>query len=1327
MVDFMRISTKASKGGVEVFPKFIVGKSKDLMIRGGDFYAIWLEDRGLWSTDEQDVINLIDKELTKYAEEYQQKMGIQTVVNYMWDSDSGIINKWHTYCQKQMRDNFEPLNQKLVFANQTTKKEDYVTNILKYSLEPGDYDAYNELINTLYSPENRHKIEWSIGAIITGDSKKLEKFLVLYGEKGTGKSTIIKIIQKLFEGYYCVFDAKAIGSASNVFALEAFSDNPLVAIQHDGDLSKIEDNTRLNSLTSHEKMIINEKHKSLYSMIPVSFLILGTNNPVKITDAKSGILRRLIDANPTGNKVPLSTYNKLMKKIDFELGHIAYHCKEVYESCPDFYNNYTPTNMMGETNDFFNFVEDSYTIFKRDDKTTLKEAWEMYKIYCEQAKVPYPFSMRSVKAELKTYFDHYEEDFQDPKTNQHIRNLYHGFRYKIFDDHSKIDAEESVEDIKQDDIIDFVKQPSMLDILCSDCPAQYATSAETPSKKWADVTTKLADINTSKLHYVKPPENLIVIDFDLKDETGRKSYEKNLEAANKWPKTYSELSKSGTGIHLHYIYDGDVSMLSRIYDDDIEIKIFSGNASLRRKLTKCNSEPINHISSGLPLKGCVNKVESIDIIKNEKALRTMIKRNLNKEYHGATKPSVDFIYKILEDAYTSGVKYDVSDMYSKVLAFAANSTHQAEYCLSLLPKMHFKSDDISDSIDTEKPIIFLDVEVFPNLFLVNWKKQGKNNPVVRMINPTSKEIEKLFEYRIIGYNCRRYDNHILYARWLGKNNEELFNISQGIINNKKDCLFGEAYNLSYTDIYDYCSVKQSLKKWEIQLGIHHLELGLPWDKPVPEAMWQKVAEYCDNDVISTEAVWEATQSDFIAREILADIAGMSVNDTTNSLTTRIIFGSEKKPQLVYTDLSEEFPGYKFEKTWDEASSTFIRKNMYRGHDLSLGGYVYSEPGMYGNVALLDVASLHPHSIIALNLFGQYTKRYEDLVNARVYIKHKDYKSASLLFDGKLSKYLDDPSKAKSLSGALKIAINSVYGLTSARFSNPFKDPRNENNIVALRGALFMRTLADEVISRGYKVAHIKTDSIKIPDADLEIINFCKEFAKKYGYEFEHEATYERMCLVNDAVYIAKYMDANICEEKYGYIPADCLTEGGKWTATGTQFQVPYVFKRCFSKEPIIFDDMCEVKEVKTSIYLDYNEGKMDTTKLEQELYVITEGNREPERQEEIKNILVENHDRRFVGRVGLFCPIKPNCGGAELVVERKKKLKNLGEIISYDAAAGTKGYRWLEAENVRGICEENIDREYYEKLANEAIDTINTYGDYEWFVSDDPYIPGMLN
>lgn len=1371
MLDFLMISTRSTKRGViEIYPKFIIKKSTDLMIRGGDFYAIWVEEKGSWSTDEQDALRLIDSELDKYSEENCQRFDGSVKVLHMWDAETGMIDRWHKYCQKQMRDSFHMLDEKLIFANTPTGKKDYSSKRLSYPLEKGSITAYDKLMSTLYFPEERHKIEWAIGSIITGDSKKLQKFVVLYGAAGTGKSTVLNIIQQLFDGYYSVFDAKALGSSSNSFALEAFKSNPLVAIEHDGDLSRIEDNTRINSLVSHEIMTVNEKFKSTYSNRFKCFLFMGTNKPVKITDAKSGLIRRLIDVSPSGEKLSSAEYAKIIKQVDFELGAIAYHCKEVYLDNPDKYDTYIPIAMLEASNDFYNFVLDSFHVFKKEDGVSLKAAWEMYKTYCDDAKVPYPLSKRIFSEELKNYFRECEErhTYSD---GTRVRSYYSGFRTEKFDIYT-------VDNKCEVSLIQFNCTESILDKECADCLAQYANSKETPSKKWDEVTSKLSELDTSKTHYVMLPQNHVVIDFDIPDENGNKSFELNLKEASKWPATYAELSKSGNGIHLHYIYSGDTAKLSRIYDDHIEIKVSIGHGSLRRKLTKCNSLPIATISSGLPLKGEKNMV-NFESVKSEKGLRTSIKRNLNKEIHPATKPSVDFIYKILEDAYASDLKYDVTDMRNAILAFAANSSHQSNYCIKLVNKMKFKSNDISDNVKNENAkLVFYDVEVFPNLFLVNWKFEGEKSPVVRMINPSPKEIEELMQFRLVGFNCRRYDNHILYARLIGYTNEQLYNLSQKIIKGSANCFFGEAYNVSYTDVYDFSSKKQSLKKFEIELGIHHQELGLPWDKPVPEHMWTKVAEYCDNDVIATEAVFNSRKADFTARQILADVAGMSVNDTTNSLTTRIIFGKNKKPQdqfnyrdmgyleedvfplripeeyiydprancsesksctecdylkydgkyeralainmprcskgkepVNYTCFDKDgkpiFPGYKFENG----------KSTYRGEEVGEGGYVYSEPGMYVDVALLDIASMHPSSVVAENLFGdEYTARFKEILDARIAIKHNDFEKARKMLGGKLAKYLTDENAASDLAQALKIAINSVYGLTSAGFENPFRDNRNKDNIVAKRGALFMINLKHAVQERGFTVAHIKTDSIKIPDATPEIIQFVMDYGKEYGYTFEHEDTYDRMCLVNNAVYVAKYKEPHI-DKKTG--------KEIWWTATGTQFQVPYVFKKLFSGEEITFDDMCETKSVTSSLYLDMNEGLPNVSEYEKEhdklfkdvcdLSLPYDAIMEEKcsRVEELSELIEKGHNYIFVGKVGQFCPIKDGCGGGLLMREKDGK---------YYAAAGSKGYRWLESEIVKELEKEaDIDRSYYEKMVDDAIETISKYGDFERFVSEEQY------
>lgn len=1252
IMDFYQIKQKSAKKGViELYPDFKVGRSKDLMVRGKSFYAIWDEQKGLWSTDESDVQRLVDEDLIARRDELAKTVEETIFVRKMSDFST---NSWVSYKKyiSNMFDNSHQLDCKLTFQNTKVSKKDYVSKRLSYPLEKGSYEAYDELVGTLYSPEEREKLEWAIGAVVSGDSVKIQKFIVLYGEAGTGKSTVLNIIQKLFEGYYTTFEAKALASNNNQFSTEAFKSNPLVAIQHDGDLSRIEDNTKLNSIIAHEEMMMNEKYKPSYSDRINCFLFMGTNKPVKITDAKSGIIRRLIDVHPTGKTVPNKRYNLLMDKIDFELGAIAYHCLEVYQELgKNYYSGYRPVDMMLKTDVFYNFVEAHYPIFKEEDGVTLKSAYEMYKQYCDDSLVDFKLAKYKFREELKNYFSEYLDIVRID--GKQVRNYYRGFLLEKF----IVRADNPKDDIFSTDLR-FRHTTSVFDKECADCPAQYASAKETPLKKWSEVTTKLSDLDTTQLHFVKVPKNHIVIDFDLKDADGNKSFEKNLEAASKWPTTYAELSKSGAGIHLHYIYDGDVSELSRVYDDNIEIKVFTGNASLRRKKTKTNGGHIATIKSGLPLKGAKQMV-NFDGIKDEQHLRNFIKKCIAKAHHGATKPEMDFIFDTLKNAYESGISYDVSDMYQPILVFATNSTNNSEYCVKLVNSIekYLRSETMAPNEDAKDKIVFFDVEVLPNLFVIVWKFEG--GKPVKMINPTSKDVESLLNFKLVGFNNRRYDNHILYARLIGYTNEQLYRLSQNIIKGNKTAMFSSAYNLSYTDIYDFASAgnKMSLKKWEIKLGIHHMELGLPWDQPVPEDMWETVADYCVNDVVSTEAVFKHLKSDWTARQILAELSGLTVNDTTNQHTTKLIVGNEKNPQssYVYTDLTEMFPGYKFENG----------VSTYRDEVVGEGGYVYAEPGMYGDVALLDIASMHPTSIEQLNLFGPYTKNFSDLKQARLFIKHKDFVSARKLFGGKLEPYLKDESAAKDLSSALKTAINSVYGLTSAKFDNKLRDPRNIDNIVAKRGALFMINLKHEVQKRGYTVAHIKTDSIKIPDATDSIIEFVMEYGKKYGYVFEHEATYDKMCLVNDAVYIARY-------------------DNGEWTATGAQFQQPYVFKTLFSHEPIEFKDMCETKSVSTSLYLDMNED------------------------------LGENeHDYHFVGRVGEFTPILPGHGGGLLLREKDGK---------YNAATGTKGYRWMESEMVQALGKEaDIDKGYYRDLVDAAVKNISQYGDFEWFASDEEY------
>lgn len=1254
-MDFFQIHTReiergSKKGATEIYPDFVVGRSTDLMVRGRAFYAIWDNDVGLWSTDEYDVQRLVDHELEQFT---QQQQG-ETVTRYMRSFGSHGWSEFRKYLAS-ISDNSHPLDDKLTFANTDIKKSDYVSRRLPYRLEPGDISAWDELISFLYKPEERAKLEWAIGAVISGDSKKIQKFLVLYGPAGTGKSTVLNIVQKLFDGYTTTFEAKALGSNNGTFATEAFRHNPLVAIQHDGDLSNIQDNTKLNSLISHEPMTMNVKYQSSYTAASNAFLMMGTNQPVRISDAKSGIIRRLIDVHPTGEKLPPNHYHALMSRIDFQLGAIAHHCLEVYRSMgKNYYNSYRPLEMMLQTDIFFNFIEAHFHIFDEQDGTTLKQAFQLYKEWCHDTGIDRLLPQYKFREQLRDYFT----DFHERTTvdGVAVRSYYQGFRAVAFK--VPVPDKAAVFSLVMDETT------SIFDLEYGHLAAQLAKDDGTPRQRWMDVKTTLAEIDTTELHYVQVPENHIVIDFDLRDDHGNKSLEANLEAASQLPPTYAELSQSGAGVHLHYLYSGDPSDLSPRFSAGIEVKVYTGNGSLRRRLSKCNNVPIRTISTGLPLKE--KKVLSTDRIKSERGLRELILRNVRKEIHAGTKPSIDFIYAILQEAYESDMVYDVSDLKSRIINFANGSTNRALECLKTVQKMKWKSENTRrDEIVEVKPkderIVFIDVEVFPNLLVVCWKFHGDNN-VIRMINPTPKEVEGLFQLKLVGFNIKRYDNHILWARMLGYTNAQLYVLSKRIIEGSVGALFGEAYKLSYTDVYDFSSEKMSLKKFQIKLGIKHKELDLPWDLPVPDDRINDVVEYCVNDVISLEKVFESRSGDWKARQILAKLSGLTENDSTQKHAAEIIFGGTPNPQreFVYTDLSKEFPGYVFE----------AGKSSYREEIVGEGGYVYAEPGMYENVALLDVASMHPTSIGVLQLFGPFTPRFTALVEARLAIKSGNVASAREMLGGRLGEFIsDDPNDNQSLSDALKIAINIVYGLTSAKFENPFRDIRNKDNIVAKRGALFMIDLKHAVQEQGFTVAHIKTDSIKIPDATPEIIEFVKAFGEKYGYTFNHEATYSKMCLVNDAVYIARIGWA----EKKAKI--------GSWVAVGAQFQHPYVFKTLFSGEDLVFDDHCETKQVaQGAIYIDFDYDR--------------------------PLVLVDGR-LQFVGRTGRFVPVKPGYDGG--VLYRIKDGKHY-------AVAGTKNYLWVEAELAQHLTADAIDQTYFDKLVEDARNAIDYYGPFTEFV-----------
>lgn len=139
--------------------------------------------------------------------------------------------------------------------------------------------AYDELIGLLYSPEDRQKIEWAVGAAASGNANKIMMFC---GPPASGKSTILRVIDR-------VVDDRING----------------VVIRHDNFV--VEDDIRGG--------------------------FFGTQYQFTGNDS------RILTVNTTGAIIPRTRYDKLMAKAAKETKAISRRCVKVYKTLgADYYD-----------------------------------------------------------------------------------------------------------------------------------------------------------------------------------------------------------------------------------------------------------------------------------------------------------------------------------------------------------------------------------------------------------------------------------------------------------------------------------------------------------------------------------------------------------------------------------------------------------------------------------------------------------------------------------------------------------------------------------------------------------------------------------------------------------------------------------------------------------------------------------------------------------------------------------------------------------------------------------------------------------------------------
>ena len=1158
-----RVGSKTDGDIYQLSIDFNVGRLHDIVIQGGQFVAFYNEETHFWES-RLSFYEYARKLLYEAAEEERAKFPNQTII--VMDPQhlsSKVPTKIEALCKACEAEKPVLFNQKILWAGDIPERKDYATFTMPYSIESTECPNYDAIMSVLYEPEDRTMLEWLAGCALCGEARKVDKFVYLEGEPGSGKSTFLNILAEVMGPYGAAIKAEELANASAGFATSQLKNAPLVAIQFDGDLSKIETNTTLNNIMSHEPIYINEKYTKGYYLRLDTLLFIASNYPLRLTDSLSGLLRRCLDPVPSGKLIPVEKYNQLCPAVSHELGGVAHRFIDVYrELGPRAYNGYRSSRIVRTGNALGYWVERNRDFdWSTDGECLLSSEYALYRTYCEGTATK-PISKSLFERQLRFFWDTSVEELSE-NNYKDVRFFTYTWKQSPFvKPVFSLYNSQTISDMSIPTGNDFLvlesRSDAPLSVLCSDCPAQYANEGGTPKIYWDSVTTTLSNIVSTELHYVKLPSSHIVIDLDCRDSLGGKSKQANLDMIRKlgFPPTYAEFSKSGEGIHLHYIYDGDPTLLTNLICENVEVKVFKGNASLRRKFTFSNGLPVAHISSGIPLKEKKEDVAKAGV-KDSKHLENIIKKGLRGEY-GSHVVTIQFLAYIIGQCKSKNMPYDISMYKDDMMDYALASTHHSKELPSIVDSIPFKNGD------EEKPIAFFDMEIFPNYNCLCWKLHGESQ-TNRERFPSAQTIQQLVtDYRLIGFNNKAYDNAMMYYIMQGYSPQALYRESKAIISKKKRAP-KVSESLSYSDIYDFCNKKQSLKKWENEYGIHHMESRFDFDKDLPESAWDENDVYCCNDVEASEVVFDRNQDDWLTRLLLAYLTGMTPNDSTNDLTAALIFGDDMHPQeeFVYTDLSKDFPGYSY--TMDNGSC----KSRYLGKDIGEGGYVSVSLGYHTMVGVNDVESMHPTSAINLNIFGsRYTKRYKELVDSRKAAKNGNEDFIKTAFNGKIWAFVQMMQMSfKKLAKSLKVPINAVYGLTSAKYPNRFKDPRNVDNIVAKRGELMMMTLEDKLLKEGVVPIHIKTDSIKLASFTQELNDEVVEFGKKYGYRFTIEEFYTVFCVFNKAEYLA-YNAAT-----------------GAWESRGATFQNQYVFKTLLGGEIEKKDFILNMSVEKGRIYI----------------------------------------------------------------------------------------------------------------------------------------------
>ena len=479
-----------------------------------------------------------------------------------------------------------------------------------------------------------------------------------------------------------------------------------------------------------------------------------------------------------------------------------------------------------------------------------------------------------------------------------------------------------------------------------------------------------------------------------------------------------------------------------------------------------------------------------------------------------------------------------------------------------------------------KPM-FLDIEVYPNYLLFAFRKNQKLYTFEAYDSAFSagdiKKMKKLLtKNTIVTFNGKKYDEPLVQYALLKKATANQIHLaSKSIIEQKQHSYMiyrtarirrDDLIDIDHIDIMDVAKGSASLKLYGTR--IHSKKLWeLPFDpmKPVTKKEAKKLKQYCENDLIVTEDLWNVLKTDINLRIDMSNKYGLDLRSLKGANIAQNVILKEvgytgarmSPPPFIKIKLPKyiKFKTKEFKELRDYISShNFLVSDSgkvelpaklkqwefsHKYHiQLGIGGLHLSpsSQSFYSDKKWtyldIDVTSFYPTMIIKnkfliKHLGKSFLSVLEDFYNTRIY--ELKPKLATLK---KGTKEYDD---ALALSNGYKLILNSFFGKTGEKFSKLY-DPSVMLH-TTLTGQLILLMYIETLELAGYEVVYGNTDgiTIRVKRKDIDKVKkIIKKLDEKCKVTMEFE-TFKTMHLrdVNSFVNIT---ESGYIKAKGAYTP-----------------------------------------------------------------------------------------------------------------------------------------------------------------------------------------------